>query len=339
MAVVDYDSHQGDTSYWTSSRLAAAIGRRNLYPPFRWRHAATAQLAELHSFFKNSTITPELVSDTSISPYCCVGALFFSVQDTYGDSSTNYSGSAVVIGEDLILTAAHNLQYEGRDSQRVIFIPQYDPDVDDAKNTKMKILSFEVSPKWALPHTPNRPKISPNHPLLLANFDVSTPYNFAHDLAVARVERVNNKSVASYSSGKLACLMDRTWAKPKVIGYPVSMYSASHKKSEITFLKRAMRESGTNSIRAPRNNNGSMEMESLMGKGASGGPWVGKKNNLWCVVGVQSSAYVGLGLISSPCFDGDNAEFINKYANKWGEGVTPAPTPPIVATWIDNELR
>lgn len=59
------------------------------------------------------------VTDTELtqSPYCSIGALYFKSR---GD---NYRGTACVIGQNLILTAGHNLRFQGEMSTMLMFLP------------------------------------------------------------------------------------------------------------------------------------------------------------------------------------------------------------------------
>ncbi len=51
------------------------------------------------------------------SPYCKIGKLFFTV------GADPYTGSACVVGRNLLLTAAHNLYLNGVWSTRILFVP------------------------------------------------------------------------------------------------------------------------------------------------------------------------------------------------------------------------
>ncbi len=270
-------------AYWTPERKASAIPapqQRASVPPTQAESASEGQkaheqqAAELQNFTTQQVLPDQLITN----PYRAVGKLYFQNYEMRNGQRVlvNFMGSACIIANSGILTAAHNLYFRERStySRDVLFEPAS--------------MNFQPSPyygAWSYFYS-----AIPRQYLTAAN-DVEAE---RYDAAFAILERggIYNQPVGEAVGLILPYLLyDQTIRDWTTLGYPADVVPIITPDWDGRFMY-ACRGPSTFMGTHP----GCMGKEGDLTGGSSGGPWLiyNSRQHRYVVNGVQSTEMVDL---------------------------------------------
>jgi len=242
--------------YWTPERRHGAKPRELTVKP-RIRGARTREtfdepgVVEGHppeGWKSERALSPEIRTDPyrvppdriNFPPYSCIGQIFFT------SAGNPFTGSAAVVGRNLLITAAHNLYDAGEWSKHVLFVPA-------CRDDQGPFGSWAFNREWVKD----------------AWYDERL---HDHDIGLVRLDPggVNNRAIGDVV-GTLGYMFggdprQRSWLD---VGYPGNFDDARQMYAQGGEYTRLLDDGGV------------VGMSGWLGSGTSGGPWMMWDQRYW----------------------------------------------------------